>query len=72
MPSTRAKRLVCLTCSLPMTPDDGEHYDFQCHACVVREHELVVALRSEPDHPEMVRLMEGPVDLGFGRARAQA
>ncbi len=73
MPSASIKRrLVCLTCSLPMTHDDGEHYSYQCHACVVREHELTVTLRSDPDHPDSWLLTDGPVDLGYLRQPAQA
>jgi hypothetical protein len=71
MPRTRKTRLVCLTCSLPMTKDDREHYGYQCHPCVVREHELVVTLRGDPDHPDLLHLTDGPVDLGYGRRDAQ-
>ncbi len=71
MPSARTKRLVCLTCSLAMTADDGEHYSYQCHDCVVREHELTVTLRTDPDHPDLWRLTDGPVDLGYRARDAQ-
>ena len=72
MPRVRTKRLVCLTCSLPMTDDDREHYAYQCHACVVHEHELTVTLRTDPGHPDLWRLTSGPVDLGYPRNDAQA
>ncbi|NNM74474.1 hypothetical protein [Enterovirga aerilata] len=71
MPKPRTRRLLCLTCSLPMTRDDREHYGYACHACVVREHELTVTLRSDPDHPDLWRLSEGPVHLGYRRREAQ-
>ncbi len=68
MTSARAKRLVCFTCSLPMTADDGEHYGYLCHDCVVQEHEMTVILRTDPDHPDLWVLTEGPVELGFAQA----
>jgi hypothetical protein len=55
-----------------MTADDGEHYSYQCHDCVVREHELTVTLRTDPDHPDLWRLTDGPVDLGYRARDAQA
>ncbi|MDB5557680.1 MAG: hypothetical protein JWQ36_614 [Enterovirga sp.] len=72
MPTARTMRLSCLTCSLPMTSDDGEHYGYQCHACVVEEHELTLILRSDPGHPDLWRLSESPVEHGRARPPAQA
>ena len=69
MLNSRTRRLHCLTCSLPLPADDGEHYGYQCHTCVVREHELVVTLRSDPEHPDVWLLAEGPVDIGFSPGR---
>lgn len=65
MPASRVKRLVCYECSVPLAKGDREHYGYQCHACVVREHELVLTWRNDPDHPDVGNLHDGPVDLGL-------
>ncbi len=52
---------------MPMTADDGRHYAYQCHACAMHEHDVTVALRTDPDHPDRWVLAENPVDLGAGR-----
>jgi hypothetical protein len=69
MLTPRTRRLTCFTCSLPLCADDGEHYGYQCHDCVVQEHELVVTLRSDPEHPDVWLLTDGPVDIGFSPSR---
>ena len=65
MPTPRVKRLVCYECSVLLAKGDHEHYGYQCHACVVREHELLLTWRTDPDHPDVERLPDGPVDLGL-------
>lgn len=65
MPKTRAIRLVCHHCSVTLTKDDRTHYGYECHGCVVREHELVLTWKSDPDHPDIERLFNGPVDIGY-------
>jgi hypothetical protein len=29
------------------------------------EHELLLTLKGDPEHPDLVRLFSGPVDLGL-------
>ena len=58
-------RVTCYDCSFPLTPDEWEQYAYQCHSCVMAEHELVLALKTDPDHPDLDRLFSGPVDLGL-------
>ena len=64
MPRSRRKRLVCFHCAVPMVKADRDHYGYQCHACVVREHELVLLSVREPNHPDVVWLDGVPVDIG--------
>ncbi|MDB5590364.1 MAG: hypothetical protein JWR86_889 [Enterovirga sp.] len=64
----RAKRLVCHHCSVTLAPDAREHYGYQCHACVVREHELVLLRSTDPDHPDLEWLEAVPVDIGLDSA----
>ena len=59
------KRLVCFHCSVPLGKDDHTHYGYQCHDCVVREHELILLQDREPDHPDVDWLETSPVDLGL-------
>lgn len=65
MQGSRSFRLACHACLVPLTADEGKHYAYQCHACVMAEHELVLALKTDPDHPDLDRLFSGPVDLGL-------
>ena len=67
MPDRRKRRLVCFHCAIPLARDDRDHYGYQCHACVVREHELVLTLSREPDHPDVAWLDGIPVDIGLKR-----
>ena len=69
MPTARSTRLVCNHCAVALTPDDREHYGYQCHACVVHEHELVLTWASDPEHPGVDALFQGPVDLGLRHPR---
>lgn len=71
MTELRATRLVCHHCAVTLSPDDGDHYGYECHDCVMREHELVLTWRRDPDHPDVGRLFAGPVDLGLGLAEAR-
>ena len=72
MAQARPRKILCITCWRPLTPDDTEHYAYHCHACVVDEHELVLAVGRDPDHPERWRLVAGPVDIGRAeRPKAQ-
>jgi hypothetical protein len=68
MSDDRSTRLVCFHCSVPLAPDDAEHYGYQCHDCVVEEHELILTWLRDPDHPDAARLFSGPVDLGLAPA----
>ena len=65
MQGSRSFRLACQGCLVPLTADEREHYAYQCHACVMTEHELFLTLRTDPDHPDLDRLFSGPVDLGL-------
>lgn len=65
MPNRRARRLVCFHCSVPIGTVDREHYGYQCHSCVVREHELVLLSARDPDHPDLRWLDGVPVDIGL-------
>lgn len=50
MPNRRTRRLVCFHCAVPLKKDHRDHYGYQCHDCVVREHELVLTLARDPEH----------------------
>ena len=65
MQGSRSFSLACHHCLVPLTADEREHYAYQCHACVMVEHELVLTLKSDPDNPDLDRLFSGPVDLGL-------
>jgi hypothetical protein len=65
MQEVRSFRLLCHDCAVPLTRDEKQHYVYQCHSCVFREHELVLALKTDPDHPDIEQLFSGPVDLGL-------
>jgi hypothetical protein len=61
----RTKRLACYACAVTLTADESHHYGYQCHDCVVREHELILLWRSDPDHPDTHALHRSPVDIGL-------
>ena len=63
MPRGRSKRLVCFHCAVTLVKADRDHYSYQCHACVVREHELVLLSARDPDHPDVAWLDGVPVDI---------
>lgn len=65
MSEARSTRLVCHHCALSLTGDDTEHYGYECHDCVVREHELILVWTRDPAHPDVERLFAGPVDIGL-------
>ena len=70
---SRVRTLLCTECSLPMSAEDGHHYVYHCHACAMAEHDLILAVGRDPDHPDGWRLTAGPVDLGIVcRREAQA
>jgi hypothetical protein len=65
MQGSRSFSPACHHCLAPLTPDEREHYAYECHACVMAEHDLVLTLKTDPDHPDLDRLFSGPVDLGL-------
>lgn len=69
--SIRAFRL-CHHCAVPLSEDECLHYVFECHVCVVSEHDLEVAVRRDPAHPDAARLLARAVDAASrGLARAE-
>ena len=69
MPRVRVQRLVCHHCAVTLKKDEREHYGYECHDCVVREHELILTWTKDPNHPDAERLFSGPVDIGLARNR---
>ena len=65
MQKLRSLHLSCHDCSSPLTRDERDHYVYQCHACAMAEHELLLTLKGDPEHPDLVRLFSGPVDPGL-------
>ena len=65
MPSTtkRRIRLLCHDCYAVLTADDRTHYVYQCHACVVVEHERLRIHGTDPDHPDAAGLASSAVEL---------
>lgn len=61
MAKLRVKRLLCLHCFATLTSDDREHYVYQCHACVLIEHDQASVAKTDPDHPDARRLSDIPV-----------
>ena len=59
----RTLRLLCHDCGFVLTRDDRLHYGYQCHACVVSEHDLLRLVGRDPDHPDAERLSASAVDL---------
>lgn len=55
---------LCHHCCVPITAEDGEHYGYQCHACAVREHDLVLLAARDPQHPDLAWLDTVPVETG--------
>ena len=64
MANRRTKRTICFHCAVPLATSDREHYGYQCHACVIREHDLVLMLAQDPDHPDAGWLELSPVEIG--------
>lgn len=62
--SRRGRRTLCHLCCVTLGRDDRDHYGYQCHACVIREHDLVLMLARDPDHPDAGWLDLSPVELG--------
>lgn len=58
------RRVLCHLCCVSLGRDDREHYGYQCHACVIREHDLVLMLAQDPDHPDAGWLELSPVEIG--------
>jgi len=65
MPQPRSTRLVCHHCAVTLTRDEEHHYGYECHACVIREHEMILTWQTDPDHPDAERLFGGPADIGL-------
>jgi hypothetical protein len=63
-PKRRAARLVCFHCSVDLKKADREHYGYQCHSCVIREHDLLIMQETDPEHPDLNWLDSIPVYVG--------
>lgn len=61
----RTRLILCHDCGGRLAADDRLHYGYQCHACVVVEHDLVLVALREPDHPDAGPLRWSAVDLGL-------
>ena len=61
------KRLtvLCHDCRAVLGPDDRTHYGYQCHSCVVIEHERLHLARIDPRHPEVEHLSRSAVHLDW-------
>jgi hypothetical protein len=66
----RLRRIICHDCHAVLTKDEHAHYVYQCHRCVVVEHELVLISGRDPDHPDLERLVDGAVDLSRPKSAA--
>ena len=66
--SIRSVRL-CHHCAIPLSEDECLHYVFECHVCVMDEHDLELAVRRDPHHPDAARL-SGAVEVSRGRPSA--
>ena len=38
----RARRTLCHDCGIVLVADDRLHYVYQCHACAIGEHDLIL------------------------------
>ncbi len=61
------KRLtvLCHDCRAVLGADDRAHYSYQCHSCVVIEHERLRIARTDPGHPEAEHLSRSAVHLDW-------
>lgn len=66
----RLRRITCHDCHAILTTDERAHYVYQCHRCVVVEHELVLLSGRDPDHPDVARLGQGAVDIARPKSKA--
>ncbi|WP_375461880.1 hypothetical protein [uncultured Enterovirga sp.] len=62
-PARHNRKILCHLCCSPLAKDDRHHYGYQCHACVIREHDLVLMVAKDPDHPEAGWLELSPVEF---------
>lgn len=66
-PAEAPRRALCCLCCEELTADDGHHYGYQCHACVAREHDLLLLRDRDPGHPDLAWLDASPVEIPRGR-----
>ena len=59
----RATLILCHDCCAILSADEHDHYVYQCHSCVVIEHDLTRLSAVDPDHPDVARLAQGAVDI---------
>ena len=57
----RRRKVVCFHCYLPLSTEDGEHYGYECHVCVIQEHDLRRLAAGNPEHPDVIWLDGVPV-----------
>ena len=60
---SRARQFYCHDCRAVLVDDDRLHYVYQCHACVMIEHERIGLAARDPDHPDAELLGSGAVDV---------
>lgn len=71
---TMIKKLrICHHCAVVLNRDECAHYVYQCSACVIAEHDLLLRWHGGDDHPELERLFTGPVEIAgvFQRPRVR-
>ncbi|MDB5512632.1 MAG: hypothetical protein JWR08_2115 [Enterovirga sp.] len=66
----RIRVVICHDCRTTLSKDEREHYGYQCHRCVVVEHELIGLAGRDPDHPDVARLGLSAVDLSVATRQA--
>lgn len=55
--------LLCHDCRAALTDEEHGHYVYQCHGCVMVEHDALRVAGTNPDHPDAERLSRSAVDL---------
>ena len=64
----KIRQLVCHDCHAVLSADDHRHYVYQCHDCVVVEHDLMTLAARDPGHPAVERLGRSAVLIGKAEA----
>ena len=59
----KIRQVLCHDCRVVLSSDDRRHYVYQCHDCVVVEHDLISLASRDPDHPDVERLGRSAVHI---------